>query len=168
MKNRIQILVILAFLLLVVSPALSRPADAQTRRWEFNITGGLILKENPAIVMGFAYYLLPRFIALDANIAILAGGRDDRGRVLPISLNLSLNLPLWRIVPFVSGGGGYSSGGEFVRNLGAGLKLRLGRTMGFLAEYRYFWYAPASTFGVPDYYLDTIKYSYIGIGFTRY
>jgi hypothetical protein len=149
-----------AFLVFILLAGAGRPAGGQDRRSEFNITGGVILKEGPALVVGFGYYLLPRFIALDLNLALLA----ERSRELPLSLNLSLNLPLGKVVPFVTGGGGASLRGTLVKNLGAGLKLRLGRTMGGLVEYRYFWYTPDFA-GIS---VNTVRYHYIGVGLTWY
>jgi len=43
-------------------------------------------------------------------------------------------------VRFITGGAGFSFNGPVVRNLGGGIKFRLSKRTGLLAEYRYFNY----------------------------
>jgi hypothetical protein len=153
-----------SFFVLAFLAAHSLDASEKTPRGEFNISVGLLLHNNPSIIYGFGYYLVPRFIEVDANMAVLAGETDDRGRELPLSANLSLNLPLKKIVPFVTGGAGLSPRGTFVKNLGAGIKAKLGRRMGLLVEYKYFTF----TSNVSYLAAKKITYNYIGVGLNLY
>ncbi len=149
---RKSLLFVLAFL---ASAALCRAQATETaqtakphqHRWESNLSGGYIgyitveqpetgtvddMNRHIAIVKSFWFYpFLPRIVAVGLSFDYVT---DD----LPLSLNVSLNLPLKKVVPFVSAGVGASISGSSLRNVGGGIKWRTGEHFGLVAEYRYY------------------------------
>jgi hypothetical protein len=86
-----------------------------------------------AIVKSFWYYpFLPRLLSLGLSFDYLTDS-------LPLSLNVALNLPAKRIVPFACAGAGFSFSGGTLQSCGGGLKFRIRKRTGVVAEYRHYW-----------------------------
>jgi hypothetical protein len=138
------VLVLLLFFLIAGSGA---AAERNAPRWESNLSVGYIKYEplldppqgrveNPnrpiGIVKAFWFYpFLPRVLAVGLSFDYVI---ED----LPLSANISLNLPLKVVVPFVSAGTGFSFSGSKLQNYGGGVKLRLGKQFGLIGEYRHY------------------------------
>jgi hypothetical protein len=90
---------------------------------------------NVGIFKSVGRYVVGRFVSVDLNIVII-------NTLFPVSGNLTLELPLWRFVFYVTGGLGYSLIGGGTKNVGTGLMIRLTQQMGFLADYRHYTHKP--------------------------
>lgn len=125
----------------------AQTAKPHEHHWESNLSGGYIdyirgdeatggqidnMNRHIALVKSFWFYpFLPRIVALGLSFDYVT---DD----LPLSLNLGLNLPFKKVVPFVSAGAGFSFSGNTLTNYGGGVKLRTGQHFGLVAEYRFY------------------------------
>ncbi len=145
MKKQI---ILLSFLLILFAAEGNLLATQETTRKEIGFSFGWTFGRNPGIMKSLGWFFIPRFVEFDINLAIM----ED---VFALSGNLSLHLPLGPIVPFITGGGGFSPTGPTVRNLGGGLKFRLSKKTGLLAEYRHFYYS-----------IPRAKTRYLGAGIT--
>jgi len=90
------------------------------------------MNRHIAIVKSFWFYpVMPHILALGLSFDYVT---DD----LPMSLNVALNLPTKIVVPFVSAGAGFSFSGSSLQNYGGGLKVRFGKKIGLIMEYRHY------------------------------
>jgi opacity protein-like surface antigen len=145
--------------LLSTVAAFGQEAGKTVSRWESNLSIGYIGYDNEdsppppdvvwldgtppagqvddmnrhiAIIKSFWFYpFMPHVLALGLSFDYVT---DD----LPISINAALNVPTKTIVPFVSAGAGFSFSGSTLRNYGGGLKVRFGKKIGMIAEYRHY------------------------------
>jgi hypothetical protein len=140
-------LILLLPLVLLIIAGSGAAAERNPSRWESNLSIGYIkyeplldppqgwvddLNRPLGIVKSFWFYpFLPRIVAVGLSFDYVI---DD----LPLSANISLNLPLKVVVPFVSAGTGFSFSGSKLQNYGGGIKLRLGRRIGLIGEYRHY------------------------------
>jgi hypothetical protein len=165
MRRRNLILSVILFLALL-APALVRDLSAagQTEagspakkipRWESNLSAGAVLQEQIGIVKSFWWYALPKIFALGLSF-------DFVGATLPISLNVSLNLPLPVVAPFVCAGAGASVSRGGITNYGGGLKFRIWPKIGILVEYRKYSRKPDPLFDPPG--ATRVRRDYIGAG----
>jgi hypothetical protein len=145
MKKVVVIFLILPGLAAFVS---GQPAGKPEPRLESNLSLGYIdytplanpppgfvdtMTRHFAIVKSFWYYpFMPRLLSLGLSFDYLT---DD----LPLALNVALNLPAKRIVPFACAGAGFSFSGSTLQSLGGGLKFRIRKRTGLIAEYRHYW-----------------------------
>jgi len=151
-RNRIPLALLPVFFLafILVEATILSAEELSPPRREVNFSAGWIVGKGIGLIKSVGWYLVPGFIKWDVNLALVQGSMyDEGGREAPLSTNLSLNLHLKRIVPFITGGVGFSLKGTFIKNLGGGLKIRLTARTNLLAEYRYIQYA-----------LDTPKATY--------
>jgi len=124
-------------------------------RWESNLSAGKTSEGYIGLVKSIWWYPLPRIVAVGLSL-------DYIGRVMPFSLNLSLNLPLPVVVPFVCVGAGANVSKGGVTNYGGGLKIRAWRTIGFIVEYRRYTRKPDPYYDPPD--VQKVRLNYIGGG----
>jgi hypothetical protein len=106
-------------------------------RWESDLSIGGITEGRLAIVKSFWWYPLPKIVALGLSF-------DYITQFLPLSIDIAVNAPIPVIVPFVCAGAGAGLSGGGVTSYGGGLKFRLGRRIGIIAEYRNYRYRPRS------------------------
>ncbi len=118
-------------MVIVLSGGLS--AQDKVYRGESKVSMGVLVHDVFGIMKSFGYYIIPRYVAVDVNFQYIV-------RELPIGINLSLNLPMGRITPFVTGGAAASLRGTTIFDAGVGLKVRVGKRTSILAEYRHFRY----------------------------
>jgi hypothetical protein len=128
---------VLAGDVLAANQAAAGSPTTKVSRWESNLSIGVVLRDkaNIGIVKSLWWYPLPKIIALGLSL-------DYIGAILPLSLNVSLNLPLPVVVPFVyaGAGAGVSRGG--ITHFGGGLKFRIWKNVGLIAEYRKYSHKP--------------------------
>jgi hypothetical protein len=143
-KRNTLLLLPLIFLLIAGSGA---AAEGNPSRWESNLSVGYIkyeplldppqggtddVNQSIGIVKSFWFYpFLPRIVAVGLSFDYVIVD-------LPLSANVAVNLPLRFVVPFVSAGTGFSFSGSKLRNYGGGIKLRLGKRIGLIGEYRHY------------------------------
>jgi hypothetical protein len=121
---------------------------AEKIKSEINVSVGKISTRGIGIIKSMGWYLVRNFVAFDVSITITE-------EEYPISGNLSFNLPVMeRIVPFVTGGAGMSFKSGLIKNLGGGLKFRVLKRTGIIAEYRAYFRSGKAT----------RSYHYFGIG----
>jgi hypothetical protein len=165
MRRRNLILSVILVLALL-APAFARDISAagkaeagnpakKVSRWESNLSAGAVLQEQIGIVKSFWWYALPKIFALGLSF-------DFVGATLPISLNVSLNLPLPVVVPFVCAGAGTSVSRGGITNYGGGLKFRIWPKIGILVEYRKYSRKPDPLVDPPG--ATRVKRDYIGAG----
>ena len=153
------LLLALALLLPLVTSGLQaaeRPAT-KISRMESNLTAGAVIKDKSTvgIVKSFWWYPLPRIVALGLSF-------DYVGSTLPFVLNVAVNLPLPVVVPFVCAGAGtYLSRGG-ITHYGGGLKFRIWKKVGLIAEYRRYSHKPNPDFDPPD--APRVRPNYVGAG----
>ncbi len=126
-------------------------------RWESNLSIGAVFNKNTniGIVKSLWWYPLPKIIALGVSL-------DYISAIMPLSLNISINLPLRYIVPFVCAGAGaaFSRGG--ITSFGGGLKFRIWKNVGLIAEYRKYSHKPDPFRDPPG--TQRVRPDYIGAG----
>ena len=165
MRRRNLILSVILVLALL-APAFARDISAagkaeagnpakKVSRWESNLSAGAVLQEQIGIVKSFWWYALPKIFAMGLSF-------DFVGATLPISLNVSLNLPLPVVVPFVCAGAGTSVSRGGITNYGGGLKFRIWPKIGILVEYRKYSRKPDPLVDPPG--ATRVRRDYIGAG----
>ena len=165
MRRRNLILSVILVLALL-APAFARDISAagkaeagnpakKVSRWESNLSAGAVLQEQIGIVKSFWWYALPKIFALGLSF-------DFVGATLPISLNVSLNLPLPVVVPFVCAGAGTSVSRGGITNYGGGLKFRIWPKIGILVEYRKYSRKPDPLVDPPG--ATRVRRDYVGAG----
>lgn len=130
-------------------------AVSKVSRWESNLSVGVVLEEQFGIVKSFWWYPLPKVFAVGLSF-------DFIGATLPLSVNVSLNLPTPVVIPFVCAGVGMSISRGWITNLGGGIKFRLWKKIGLIAEYRKYTHDPDPYLDPPD--APKRKPDYLGIG----
>jgi hypothetical protein len=106
-------------------------------RWESDLSIGGVTGGRLAIVKSFWWSPLPKIVAIGLSF-------DYITQFLPLSIDVSVSAPIPVIVPFVCAGAGAGLSGGGVTSYGGGLKIRLGRRIGIIAEYRNYRYRPRS------------------------
>jgi hypothetical protein len=125
-------------------------------RWESDLSIGGITEGRLAIVKSFWWFPLPKIVAIGLSF-------DYITQFLPLSLDVAVNAPIPVIVPFVCAGAGAGLSGGGVTSYGGGLKVRLGRRIGIIAEYRNYRYRPRSqSIDLPP--EDPVHVHYFGAG----
>ena len=164
--RRHNLLISVILVLALLAPAFARDISAagqgeagspakKVSRWESNLSVGTLLQEQIAIVKSFWWYALPKIFALGLSF-------DFVGATLPISLNVSLNLPLPVVVPFVCAGAGVSVSRGGITNFGGGLKFRIWPKIGILVEYRKYSRKPDPLVDPPG--ATRVRRDYVGAG----
>jgi hypothetical protein len=150
----------LAFALLV--PALtagqdqpSPPSSKKVRRWESNLSGGGVSNGRIGLVKSIWWYPLPKYVALGLTF-------DYVYEAMPMSVAVSLNAPTPFVVPFVCAGAGGTLTVGGLSYYGGGLKVRLYKRFGLIAEYRKYTYQHDSNNNPPV--RETLKAEYFGGG----
>lgn len=155
---------ILAFLfsvlagdVLAADQAAAKSPTKKVFRWEFNLSLGAVLedKANIGIVKSFWWYPLPKIIALGLSFDYIAA-------TLPLSLNVSLNLPSPVIVPFVCAGAGAALSRGGITHFGGGLKFRLWKKVELITEYRKYSHEPDPLISPPN--APRVRADYFGAG----
>jgi hypothetical protein len=126
-------------------------------RVESDLSFGVVLRDkaNIGIVKSWWWYPLPKIIALGVSL-------DYIGAFLPISLIVSLNLPLPVVIPFVYAGAGFAFSRGGVTHFGGGLKFRIWKKVGLIAEYRKYSHKPDPFLELSN--AARVRPDYIGLG----
>jgi hypothetical protein len=152
--------------LALLAPALVRdlPAAGQAEagsplkkvpRWESNLSVGAVLNQRMGIVKSFWWYPLPRIVAFGLSF-------DYVGAIMPLSLNVAVNLPIPFVVPFVCAGAGSTLTRGGITNYGGGLKFRIWSKIGIIVEYRKYHYTQESRLDPEA--EEKVKADYFGAG----
>lgn len=151
----------LVLIVLILTPTVVRSdqtADESSAekisRWESNLSIGSVLKRRLGIVKSFWWYPLPRILAVGLSL-------DYVGTAIPLSVNIALNLPTPVVVPFVCAGAGGSLTHGGITNYGGGLKFRIWKKIGIIAEYRKYSQRQEAETGVTE---EKTKSDYFGAG----
>lgn len=152
----------LVLLICLLAPALAaNPQDpgqaspTKIPRWESNLSIGAVINRRLGIVKSFWWYPLPRIVAFGLSF-------DYVGAVIPLSLNVAVNLPIPVVVPFVCAGAGISLTHGGITNYGGGLKFRIWRKIGIIVEYRKYHYKEEAGPGPAG--EEKVKADYVGAG----
>lgn len=123
----------------LVAGAATAAAQTETqkpkvRRWESNLSVGGTANHRLGLIKSFWWFAVPKVLAvgLSADCIFREG--------IPFSLDVALNAPIPAIRPFVCAGAGGSFSGGTIAFYGGGLKVRLIKTFGLVAEYRRYRY----------------------------
>ncbi len=138
--------VLMVFLILIAAEgrALGEPAE----RFELDSALGWAGKAG-GMFKSFGYHLIQGFVLVEVSFALFQHSS-------PLSANLTLQVPLGPVFPYVSGGYGYSLSGFMVSNMAAGLKFWVSKTTGLLVVYKQFRFT---------YKQEKKKTTMIGVGF---
>jgi len=115
----------------------------EASHWELNFTFVRFFASGQfSAIKSVGYYFLPRYLSIVLSLSSINGGTSDADKEMAFSLNPCLNYPFFKglFVPFISGGVGFSLKGTYVKNAGAGLKIRIASHAHVLVEYRLFEY----------------------------
>jgi len=82
----------------------------------------------------FYWYAVPKVIAVGLSF-------DWISESIPFSLAVAVNVPIPVVIPFACAGAGFGLNGCGINYFGGGLKVRLGRRFGVVAEYRNYRFA---------------------------
>jgi len=138
--------ILLAFLIFIA--AAGSALAERTKKYDLNAILGWAGQAG-GIMKSFGYHLINNYISTEVSIAVFQHS-------YPFSLNLTLQLPLGPVSPYVSAGYGYSLSGFGASNFAAGLKFWVSPNTGLLFDVRRFNYT----------YLDEKKKTTMfGIGF---
>lgn len=132
------------------------PLPGKVPRWESNLSLGSVSSGRLGIVKSFWWYAVPRFVALGLSL-------DHVMEAIPVSLNVALNAPTPVVVPFVCAGAGTTLTVGGISFYGGGLKVRLGRRLGLIAEYRKYAYRQTDGSFEPTYTKATAGYFGAGL-----
>ncbi len=155
-------LIVPALIIALLVPALAAAAADETaaapvkvRRWESNLSGGSVSNGRIGLVKSFWWYAWPKVVALGLSF-------DYVYESMPLSVDIALNAPLPLIVPFVcaGAGGGLTAGG--IKFYGGGVKIRLKKRFGLIAEYRKYRYTHDTATNPPV--EETADADYFGAG----
>lgn len=110
-------------------PEAASTTPQKTPRWESNLSVGRVSTGRLGAVKSVWWFAVPRVIALGLTF-------DWITDTIPFSLGVALNAPLPLATPFACAGAGAGLNGCGINYYGGGLKVRLGRMIGVVAEYR--------------------------------
>jgi hypothetical protein len=162
-RNLIFFLILIPALL---APALGRDLSAagqaeagsplkKVPRWESNLSIGAVIDQRMGIVKSFWWYPLPRIVAFGLSF-------DYVGAIMPLSLNVAVNLPVPVVVPFVCAGAGGTLTRGGITNYGGGLKFRIWHKIGIIVECRKYRYTQESHLDPEA--EEKVKADYFGAG----
>jgi hypothetical protein len=113
-------------------------------RWESNLSAGSVSNGRLGIVKALWWYPVPKILAVGLSFDYIA-------EVIPLSINAALNAPITIVVPFACAGAGTSLTTGGITHYGGGIKIRLGRRLGLIGEYRKYHYSQNVTGNPPRY-----------------
>jgi hypothetical protein len=150
----------LVLCLLAAAPAAGDPASPEgspprIARWESDLSVGSVSSGRLGIVKSVWWYAVPKVVAVGLSL-------DHVLEAIPLSLNVALNAPLPVVVPFVCAGAGTTLTVGGITHYGGGIKIRLGRRLGVIGEYRRYHYW--QTNGAFDPILTKAAAHYFGAG----
>lgn len=119
--------------LAAVPPDAASASPVKVSRWESNLSIGGVSNGRIGIVKSIWWFALPKVFAIGLSF-------DYVTEFIPFSVGVALNAPIPVVVPFVCAGAGTSLTVGSITNYGAGVKIRLGRRFGLIAEYRKYHY----------------------------
>ncbi|MCX6574483.1 MAG: hypothetical protein NTX99_10900 [Candidatus Aminicenantes bacterium] len=156
-------IVVPALLIALLAPSLAaQDADKPTAtpvkasRWESNLSGGWVSNGRVGLVKSFWWYALPKVFALGLSF-------DYVYEAMPLSVDIALNAPIPVVVPFVCAGAGTSLTSGGITFYGGGIKVRLKKRFGLIAEYRKYRYTHSNTDTNPA-VEETVNTDYLGAG----
>jgi hypothetical protein len=135
--------------------AAAAPAPAKASRWESNLSGGWVSNGRVGLVKSFWWYALPKVFALGLSF-------DYVYEAVPLSVDIALNAPIPVVIPFVCAGAGGSLTGSTLTFYGGGIKIRLLKKFGLIAEYRRYRYNHDSSGNPPV--EEMVDADYFGAG----
>jgi hypothetical protein len=115
------------------APGAEPPPPQKIKRWESNLSIGGVSSGRFGIVKSFWWFAVPDVIALGLSF-------DHVIEAIPLSVNVALNAPIPVVRPFICAGAGAALNGTGITHYGGGLKVRLGKKFGLMAEYRQYYY----------------------------
>jgi hypothetical protein len=125
-------IVLMAVLLMLPGAGANVLSAQEPPRNEINFSMGWVIGRDIGIIKSYGYFIIPQIVEFEIGLDIIP-------KEYPLMGNLTLHLPLKKIVPFLTAGAGFSFSGTHTKSLGVGLKYRLSERTGLLLEYRRFW-----------------------------
>ncbi len=119
------------------APGAAPGPQAKVPRWESNLSLGSVDSGRIGIVKSFWWYAVPRIVTVGLSL-------DHVMEAIPVSLTVAVNAPTPFAVPFVCAGAGTTLTCGGISFYGGGVKIRLGRRFGLIAEYRKYRYNQTS------------------------
>lgn len=113
--------------------------ESKASRWESNLSVGRVSTGRLGAAKTFYWYAVPKVIALGLSF-------DWISESIPFSLAVALNAPIPIVIPFACAGAGAGLDGCGINYFGGGLKVRLGRRFGLVAEYRNYRYTTSTLY----------------------
>jgi hypothetical protein len=156
--------VTVALLLLLVLLVLALPAQDSDKpaasppkpsRWESNLSGGWVSNGRIGLVKSFWWHPFRKVVALGLSF-------DYVYEAMPLSVDIALNAPIPVVIPFVCAGAGGSLTGSSLTFYGGGIKIRLLKKFGLIAEYRRYRYNHDSSGNPPV--EEMVDADYFGAG----
>jgi hypothetical protein len=142
--------------LFAAAPGADTTAPKKISRWESNLSLGLTGNGRIGVVKSFWWFALPKVLALGLSFDCVFQ------EAIPLSIDIAVNAPIPIVRPFVCAGAGGSLNGGGIAHYGGGLKVRLVRKFGLIAEYRRFRYS--TTVGTHPTRLEKVSTHYFGAG----
>ncbi|MBN2266329.1 MAG: hypothetical protein JW775_11000 [Candidatus Aminicenantes bacterium] len=163
-KFRTALRVVLACLLLAAgvngAPGARQAAPEKVPRLESNLSVGRVSTKRIGAVKSIWWHAVPRVIAIGLSFDWVSEG-------IPFSLAVAVNAPIPVATPFVCAGAGFAMDGCSINFYGGGLKVRLFRKFGLIAEYRNYRYTTVESIfpvrrgkGSADYFGGGIAWFY--------
>jgi hypothetical protein len=135
-----------------VAPAVTPPEPS---RWESNLSGGWVSNGRIGLVKSFWWHPFRKVVALGLSF-------DYVYEAVPLSVDIALNAPIPVVIPFVCAGAGGSLTGSTLTFYGGGIKIRLLKKFGLIAEYRRYRYNHDSSGNPPV--EEMVDADYFGAG----
>lgn len=133
-RTVLALLALLAFAAAAgAAPGAAARPPAKVPRWESNLSLGSVDSGRIGIVKSFWWYAVPRVVTVGLSL-------DHVLEAIPLSLTVAVNAPTPLVVPFVCAGAGTTLTCGGISFYGGGIKVRLGRRLGIIAEYRKYRY----------------------------
>lgn len=156
----VAMILALAILLPILASAAPGEEDAardrKTGRLESDLSIGSVSNGRLGIVKSIWFYAVPKVLSFGLSFDFVA-------EFVPFSVGICLNAPIPYVVPFVYAAAGTSLTIGGITHFGGGLKFRLGRRFGLIAEYRRYRYTRNVAGNPPLYEKDTSYHIGAGI-----
>jgi hypothetical protein len=142
--------------LLAGAPGADPTTPRKIPRWESNLSIGGTSNGRLGVIKSFWWFGLPKVLAVGLSFDCVFR------QAIPLSIDIALNAPITIVKPFICAGAGATLTGGGITHYGGGLKIRLARKFGIIAEYRRFRYSSRVSYSPPVF--EKVTTDYIGAG----
>lgn len=121
------------------APRSDQTTPEKVPRLESNLSVGRVSTKRIGAVKSIWWHAVPKVITIGLSFDWVSEG-------IPFSLAVAVNAPLPVVIPFACGGAGFGFDGCSINFYGGGLKVRLFRKFGLIAEYRNYRYSTVESY----------------------